>query len=183
MVLNSRATALTLIPALRRAWADCFCSSFRVEGRPKRFPDALASAIPACVRSISRSFSNSATAEITYIVIFPAGLVSSTPSERQAMAPDTRYSQLFHRFPDIHSISSKAIQFGDNQHVTIFHSVEQTGKSRPLNVTPTTLAVPGSSADSKWLMTTLLSSESRVNMMFCCSASNWCTAERIIRSR
>ncbi|KFJ78411.1 hypothetical protein DR88_5246 [Klebsiella pneumoniae] len=39
---------------------------------------------------------------------------------------------MFHRFPNVHSISSKTIQFSDNQHVTIFHSVEQTGKSRPL---------------------------------------------------
>lgn len=44
-------------------------------GRPKRFPAAFALAIPECVRSSSKSRSNSATAEITCIVIFPAGLV------------------------------------------------------------------------------------------------------------
>ncbi|CAB5616432.1 Uncharacterised protein [Klebsiella pneumoniae] len=84
VVSNSRAIALILFPSLRRKNTAFFCSSSRAGGRPKRFPDALARAIPACVRSSSRSRSNSATAEITCIVIFPAGLVRSTPpSARQ----------------------------------------------------------------------------------------------------
>ena len=73
-----------LTPALRRSSTTCCCTPLSDEGRPKRFPEALALAIPECVRSISRSFSNSATAEITCMVILPAALVRSTPpSARQ----------------------------------------------------------------------------------------------------
>lgn len=79
VVLNSRATALILTPALRRSATIFFCSSLRVGGRPKRFPADLAREIPECVRSSSKSRSNSATAEITCMVIFPAGPVRSTP--------------------------------------------------------------------------------------------------------
>lgn len=79
VVSNSRAIALIDLPSLIRCSTAFFCSLSRAGGRPKRFPDALARAIPACVRSSSRSLSNSATAEITCMVIFPAGLVRSTP--------------------------------------------------------------------------------------------------------
>ena len=84
VVLNSRAIALILIPASIRSATACFCCSLSTGGRPKRLPEAFARAIPECVRSSSKSRSNSATAEITCMVILPAALVRSTPpSARQ----------------------------------------------------------------------------------------------------
>lgn len=79
VVLNSRAMALMLIPALIRSITTYCCSLFNAEGRPNRFPAAFALAIPESVRSSKRSLSNSATAEMTCMVLFPAGLVRSTP--------------------------------------------------------------------------------------------------------
>jgi hypothetical protein len=58
VVLNSRAMALILIPALIRTITVNCCSSFSTEGRPNRFPAAFARAIPECVRSSSKSLSN-----------------------------------------------------------------------------------------------------------------------------
>ena len=78
-VLNSRAMALILTPDLIRSNTTCFCSSFNTGGRPKRFPAPRALTIPEWVRSSKRSRSNSATAEITCIIIFPVGLVRSMP--------------------------------------------------------------------------------------------------------
>lgn len=80
VVLNSRAMALILIPKLICAITVVFCSSFSTEGRPNRFPAAFARAIPECVRSSNKSRLNSATAEITYMVIFPAELVRLPPT-------------------------------------------------------------------------------------------------------
>lgn len=44
--------------------------------------------------------------------------------------PNIRHSQLFGGFSNIHRITAKTIKFGDNQHITIFHTVEQSDKSR-----------------------------------------------------
>lgn len=76
---NSRATAQILSLSFRCSSAVCRCSGFSAGGRSDRFPAALALARPECVRSISRPFSNSATAEITFMVIFPAALMRSMP--------------------------------------------------------------------------------------------------------
>ncbi|EAA0562733.1 type 1 fimbrial protein [Salmonella enterica subsp. enterica serovar Lexington] len=38
---------------------------------------------------------------------FPRGAGQIHSTQRQAVNPDTRCRQLFHRFPDVHSISSK----------------------------------------------------------------------------
>lgn len=62
-VLNFRAMALMLIPALIRAFTIGYCPSSSIEGRPKRFPAAFACEIAQCVRSTSKSLSNYATAE------------------------------------------------------------------------------------------------------------------------
>lgn len=72
-VPNWRATALILAPAFSCSSATCCCSGFSAGGRPNRFPAALALARQECVRSISRSFSNSATAENAFTVpLLPA---------------------------------------------------------------------------------------------------------------
>ncbi len=69
----------------------CFCSSFNTGGRPTRFPASRTLVIPESVRLSKRSHSNSATAEITCIVIFPAGLVRSTPpnARQYTLMPDS----------------------------------------------------------------------------------------------
>ncbi len=73
-----------VVPAFKRSITARCCSSFRLEGRPNLFPSAFALAIPEYVRSSNKSLSNSATAEMICMVIFPAGLVRSTPpSARQ----------------------------------------------------------------------------------------------------
>lgn len=55
----------------------------------RAFPSARARARPACVRSIMRSRSNSATAPSTPIVIFPAVLlVKVDAAEREAVNPN-----------------------------------------------------------------------------------------------
>lgn len=73
-----------LSPASIRARTSIFCTSLSAGGRPNLFPVVFALAMPAWVRSRSKSRSNSATAEITCIVILSAGLVRSTPpSARQ----------------------------------------------------------------------------------------------------
>ena len=60
------------------------CAGVVLDGRPNVTPDSLALLMPELVLSISKSRSNSATAAITCIVIFPAGEVRSTPpSARQ----------------------------------------------------------------------------------------------------
>jgi hypothetical protein len=75
----SRATALIDAPSATLCSAFCRCSPSSTGLRPKRFPSALARACPDNVRSISKSRSNCATAEMTPMVILPAGLVRSTP--------------------------------------------------------------------------------------------------------
>ena len=73
-----------LTPASSRSTTASRSSAFNAGGLPNCFPAAFARMIPDCVRSISKSRSNSATAAITCIVIFPAELVRSTPpSARQ----------------------------------------------------------------------------------------------------
>ncbi|KGS19789.1 hypothetical protein X962_5791 [Burkholderia pseudomallei MSHR7343] len=79
LVPNCRASAATLAPASSSRSTSARCWSDRANGRPIALPSALARAMPACVRSISRSRSNSATAFNTCIVIRPAALVRSTP--------------------------------------------------------------------------------------------------------
>ena len=84
LVLNVVATEETDSPLVSRSRTFASSAGVRLGGLPRCLPSAFARARPDCVRSISRSRSNSATAAITCIVIFPAELVKSTPpSARQ----------------------------------------------------------------------------------------------------
>ena len=80
VVLNSRAMALLLIPALIRSGTAICCSSFSEDGRPNRCPAAFALAMPEYAHSSSRSLSNYATTETTSMTILSATLVSPTSS-------------------------------------------------------------------------------------------------------
>ncbi|KMN65738.1 hypothetical protein VK95_05475, partial [Leclercia sp. LK8] len=49
-------------------------------------------------------------------------------SKRQTMDSDIGSCQLLYCFSDIHRITTKAIKFGDDQYITIFHAVKQAEK-------------------------------------------------------
>ncbi|AIS90857.1 hypothetical protein BBU_5654 [Burkholderia pseudomallei NAU35A-3] len=84
LVFSSRAIAATDHPSTSLARPSASCLSLSARGRPSTFPASRARARPAAVRSSSRSRSNSATADSTDMVIFPAALVrSAPPSARQ----------------------------------------------------------------------------------------------------
>lgn len=103
-VPNSRATALILAPTFRCSSAACCCSGFSASGRPNCLPAALALAKSEYVRSISRSFSNSATAQC------------------ETVYANIGRCQLLHGLPNVHCVTAQAIKLGHYQHIAIFHT-------------------------------------------------------------
>ena len=86
---GSRYTSSPMSRSAQRTFVRCF--SVRLCLRPICLPSARARSIPAFVRLISRSRSNSATAFHTCRVILPTALVRSTPPNARQW---TRHSTL-----------------------------------------------------------------------------------------
>jgi hypothetical protein len=53
----------------------------------------------------------------------PAELIS--PTQRQAMNPNPHESQLGHRVGHVDRVAPQPVQLGDDQHVILFHLVQQ----------------------------------------------------------
>lgn len=79
LVLNARASADTLSPAVSRALTSVCCSSLNDDGRPKRLPACRARSSPAWVRSINRSRGHLTKRKLKHAKGFAVSLVSHQP--------------------------------------------------------------------------------------------------------
>jgi hypothetical protein len=79
--------------------------------------------MPALVRSISRSRSNSATAAITPIVILPGRRHKIDTAKRHAMDANPRVIEQLEGCAHVHHIAPWTVQFRYDQHVSAFKPV------------------------------------------------------------
>lgn len=99
------------------------CSAFDVLGRPKSTPLVFARAKPACVRSISRSRSNCATALMTLTVMRLAEVVRSTPPMPSCeLSPHVR--QLRNRGRHVDGIAAAPVHPHHDKHISMLRFVE-----------------------------------------------------------
>ncbi len=131
LVFNSRATAATGCPSARRASANASCLSL----------NALPAQHFAGLTRTSEPGGGALQQQITFELCdrnqhhhrHLAGCACEVrPAQREAMDADAHRRQLLDRRPDIHRITAKPVEFGDDQHVAFFQPIEQLRESGPL---------------------------------------------------
>ena len=86
--------------------------------------------MPDCVRSISKSRSNSATAAITCMVILLAALVRSTPPKAKQCTRTLVGFEPFDGGAHIHGIAPESVQFRHHPHIARLQTINQTQEAR-----------------------------------------------------
>lgn len=114
LVAMARAIAAIAFPDTSRWPTSAFWAAERAESRPRAFPSALARCSPACVCSMSKSRSNSATAAMTPMAYGPlASRAGQTPAAKgKAVPPDSKARQCLHRGPHVYRVAPKAVHLG-----------------------------------------------------------------------